>query len=199
MCFANPVFPTLLLHRAVGADPCAAGISNPCSLLPCSSCLGFGFGWFLAPAGVLNCWVKLPAWIFPFHGAISLWWGLSACRSSSCVPSWPDPLSGLGNWKQHTQNTCLDFPYTRKLCLDTYSWLERDVRDKKKGSHNFPKSTIILILCYSSEGSWGGTAGIVLFSPPRGSCSVRHKPLSHQCPPPRDIPTKGQLLEFICA
>lgn len=179
------------------------------SLIParCSTCLGFGFGWFLAPAGVLNCWVKLPAWIFPFHGEISLWWGPSACRSSSCVPSWPDPLPGLGNWKQHTQNTCLGFPYTnhtRKLCLDAFSWLERDVRDKKNPMEpQFPKidnypNFVLLLRRELGESSWN----CFIFPSPwilLSEAQIFVTSVSSSQGHPMGIPTKGQLLEFICA
>lgn len=191
VCFANSFF-----HLAFAQSFGCRFLCSWGSLIS-ACCFPAPAAWALGWAVFSSCWsFRLvgwaPAWIHPFHSEGSLWWNPSrqSCRRCSCVPSRP------GNWKQHTQSTCLDSPSTnqsRKLCLDiALAW-----KGTKAWSHNFPKQIIIQTWCYCSEGA-GGAAGIVLFSPPHGSHSVRHKApawrcLSQQCPPPRDTPAKGQL------
>lgn len=98
-----------------------------------------------------------------------------ACRRSSCVPrSSPRGeglktahnkyLPGFSIHKSEQENVPGQFQLPGK------GW-----QGQKKWSHNFPKQRIIQTLCFSSKGSWGGTAENVLFSCPPGSCSVRHK------------------------
>lgn len=78
----------------------------------------------------------------------------------------PDPLAGVRDWKQHTLNTCLDFPYTnqsRKMCLDTFSCLERDGRDKKNGATISQSRELSRLCVFPQKGARGEQLKIFYF------------------------------------